>query len=86
MKQINYRASFLMKMSSAIENNPTLTLGEILYSFLHKDNLKGMHFWYASDEDIYTALENFNKFGIEEDEPLDVQAFNFWVEKKSFGL
>lgn len=70
-----------MKLHTALEQNPTLTLGEILYSFLHKENIKGKHFWHASDEEIYTALESFNKFGTEQDEPLDTNEFNFWIDQ-----
>lgn len=85
-KDINYRGSFLQKMFTALEQNEDMTLGEIMYSFLHKDNLNGKHFWHGSDEEIYTALENFTKFGLEQDEPLDEQAFTFWREKQQFGL
>ena len=54
-------------MFTALEQNEDMTLGEIMYSFLHRDNLNGKHFWHGSDEEIYTALENFTKFGLEQD-------------------
>lgn len=79
---INYRASFFSELHKAIEQNQNLSLGEILYSALHKDNLKGNHFWHASDESIVTAFEKFNKYGLEDEEPLNQQEFDFWIDQK----
>lgn len=80
----NYKGSILSKLFAAVEKNPSMTMGEILYSFLHKDNLKGQHFFYASDVDIYNALEEFTKIGIETEEPLPTAEFLFWVEGKTY--
>ena len=79
---IKYRASFFSQLHKAIEQNTELTLGEVMYSAFHKDNLKGKHFWHATDEEMVTALENFNKFGIEDEEPLNEQEFDFWLSQK----
>lgn len=81
----NYKGSIISKLYTAIENNPDMTMGEILYSFLHKDNLKGQHFFYAKDIEIYNALEEFTKIGVETEEPLSTNEFEFWVEGKNYS-
>jgi hypothetical protein len=81
----NYKGSIISKLFTAVENNPDMTIGEILYSFLHKENLKGQHFFYASDKDIYNSLEEFTKLGIEVEEPLATNEFEFWVEGKNYS-
>ncbi len=81
----NYKGSIVSKLFTAIENNPDMTMGEILYSFLHKDNLKGQHFFYASDVEIYNALEEFTKIGVESEEPLPTNEFEFWIAGKNFS-
>lgn len=81
----NYKGSIISKLYTAIENNPDMTMGEILYSFLHKDNLKGQHFFYAKDIEIYNALEEFTKIGVETEEPLPTNEFEFWVEGKNYS-
>lgn len=80
----NYKGSILSKLFAAVEKNPDMTMGEILYSFLHKNNLKGQHFFYASDVEIYNALEEFTKIGVEIEEPLPTAEFLFWVEGKPY--
>ena len=81
----NYKGSIISKLFAAVEGNPDMTMGEILYSFLHKDNLKGQHFFYASDIEIYNALESFTKLGVEADEPLGTNEFEFWIEGKNYS-
>ncbi len=80
----NYKGSIISKLFTAVESNPEMTMGEILYSFLHKNNLKGQHFFYASDVEIYNAIEEFTKIGTEIEEPLPTNEFQFWVEGKTF--
>lgn len=82
MKNINYTGSFLLKLEEAFDKNPDMTIGEIMYSAFRGSNMKGKHFFYASDEEMYTALENFLKFEEDNDEPLSEQDFSFWVEQK----
>jgi hypothetical protein len=81
----NYKGSIVSKLFAAVENNPDMSMGEILYSFLHKDNLRGQHFFYASDIEIYNSLEKFTKIGVENDEPLTSNEFEFWVEGKNYS-
>jgi hypothetical protein len=81
----NYKGSIISKLFTAVENNPDMTMGEILYSFLHKENLGGKHFFYAEDKEIYNALEDFTKIGIETEEPLAINEFEFWIEGKRFS-
>lgn len=80
----NYKGSIISKLFTAVESNPEMSMGEILYSFLHKDNLKGQHFFYATDLEIYNALEEFTKIGVEIEEPLPTAEFQFWVEGKTY--
>jgi hypothetical protein len=81
----NYKGSIISKLFTAVENNPEMTMGEILYSFLHKENLKGQHFFYATDLEIYNAVESFTKIGAEVEEPLSTNEFEFWVEGKNYS-
>jgi|GEM_PF-5250016 len=82
MKQINYKGNILTQLEKAIVENNDMTIGEILFSVVHKDNTNGKHFFYMNDEEMYNAFERFNKFGVEEDEPLDEQGFEFWCAQK----
>jgi len=82
---VNYKGSIISKMFAAVENNPEMNMGEVLYSFLHKDNFNGKHFFYASDLEIYNALEAFTKIGVETEEPLSTNEFEFWVDGKQFA-
>jgi len=78
---INYKGNFINQLYKAIEKNPDLTLGELLFSFLREQRLR-KHYFYATDEEIYNSLEKLNKEPKDtEDEPMDIQAFDFWVEQ-----
>lgn len=81
----NYKGSIVSKLFTAVENNPEMTMGEILYSFLHKDNLKGQHFFYVSDKELYNSLEEFTKIGVDAEEPINSQEFEFWIKGKNFS-
>ncbi len=81
----NYKGSIVSKLFTAVENNPDMTMGEILYSFLHKDNLKGQHFFYSSDLEIYNALEQFTKIGADVEEAISSNEFEFWIDGKNFS-
>jgi hypothetical protein len=81
----NYKGSIVSKLFAAVENNPDMTMGEILYSFLHKDNLKGKHFFYASDIELYNSIEQFTKIGLEIEEPISSNEFEFWIDGKNFS-
>ena len=83
--EINYKGNIISKLYTAMEKNPTMSFGEILHSFTHKNNFGGQHFFYQTDEDIYTSLEKFTKIKEEEDEPLSSNEFEFWVEGKRFS-
>lgn len=83
MADINYRGNIFSQIEKAMLENPTMTVGEILFSFLHKDNMQGKHYFYASDQEIYMALERFNKFGVEQEEPIDEVGFEFWAAQKN---
>ena len=78
---INYKGAFIQKLEQAIEDNPTMTIGEILTESLHKSVL-GKHFFYCSDSEIYTAFENFAKNGKETDEDMTEEEVETWINKK----
>jgi len=77
---MNYKGSISNLIFAAIENKPQLKMGEILYSFLSKGKLK-KHYLEATDEEIYTSLEDFLSEKEEVDEPLDEQEFYQWTEQ-----
>lgn len=83
--EVNYKGSFLNKLLLAVDRNPEMTMGEILYSFLHKSNLKGKHFFYCTDIELYNSLENFTKIGVETEEPVSTNEFEFWIENVKYG-
>ena len=68
---INYKGAILQKIDEAIEKNPNLSVGEVLFQFLHKPQLSGKHYFYATDQEIYTSVEKFCKEGIEIEEPIN---------------
>jgi len=78
---MNYKGSIVNQVFAAIEKKPNLTIGELLYSFLNKKRL-GKNFVEATDEEIYTSLENFLYEQEDEDEPYDEVSFEFWVAQK----
>lgn len=82
MKKINYVGSFLLKLEEALVNNADMSIGEVLFSSFRKENMNGGHFFYATNEEIYTALEKFCKFTSEEDEVMYEEEFNKWISKK----
>lgn len=77
---MNYRGSIINKLYTAAEKKPNLSVAEIFYSFLNKKSL-GKHFLEATDEELFTALENFIETE-DEDEPFDEQGFEFWTAQK----
>jgi hypothetical protein len=79
--QFNIKGSILTMLFTALENNPSMSVGEVLYSVTNKKSLKGKRLIEASDNEIYTAVEAFVKFNDEADEPYDDNAFIFWVDK-----
>ena len=76
---VNYRMSFIVGIDKALENNPNMRLGEILYSIIRKQNMNGLHFFYAEDDEIISALEKFNCFVDELDEPMNQEDFDKWL-------
>ena len=69
---INYKGAILQKIDEAIEKNPNLSVGEVLFQFLHKPQLLGKHYFYATDQEIYTSLEKFCKEGSEIEETINL--------------
>lgn len=59
-----------------------MSIADVLMSITHKSNFNGKHFFYTTDEQMYNSIENFVKIGLEKDEPLDEQAFEFWAEQQ----
>ena len=78
---VNYRMSFLSGIDKALEKNPNMRLGEVIYSMFRKQNLNGLHFFYADDSEIVAAIEKFNNFTEEVDEPMSQEDFLNWLEK-----
>lgn len=76
---VNYRMSFIAGIDKALEKNPTMRLGEILYSIVRKQNMNGLHFFYAEDNEMISALEKFNSFVEELDEPMSQEDFEKWL-------
>jgi len=62
---INYKGAILQKLDEAVEKNPNMSFGEVLFQFLHKPQLKGKHYFYATNEEIYTSIEEYCKNGTE---------------------
>lgn len=78
---INYRGSIIQKLEQVIEDNPSMTIGEILFQFLHHTEL-GKPYFYATDGEIYSSLENFSKNGVDKEEQISEEAFNTWINGK----
>jgi hypothetical protein len=78
---INYRGAIIQKLEEVVEDNPSMTIGEILMQFLHKTEL-GKPYFYATDGEIYTSLENFYKNGVDREEQISEEAFNSWLNNK----
>lgn len=77
---INYKAHFLDKLVDIFSENPDLSIGEVLHNILYTKNL-GCHYFYASDETIYSSTELFHNNGIEKDEILTEEDFLKWINK-----
>lgn len=82
MRKINYTGSFLIKFEEALSKNSGMSIGEIIFAAFRKENMDGKHPFYATDEQMYTALEKFNKLEIDEDEEFSEEDFNMWVSNK----
>lgn len=82
---INYKGNFINQLYKAIEKNPDLTLGELLFSFLREQRLK-KHYFYTTDEEIYNSLEKLNKEFIEGDSLLNDKDFAFWAGKNLYRI
>lgn len=68
---INYKGVFIQKLEETIEKNYELSLGEVLFQFLHKPQIGGKHYFYATDEEIHSSLERFCKNGVEQDNEIE---------------
>lgn len=77
---VNYKGSITAKLFTAIEKHPEMSMSEIFQSFLGKKAL-GKHFFEASDQEIYTALEKLCEEVDDKDEPFDEAGWSFWVQK-----
>lgn len=81
---INYKGNFINQLYKAIEQNPDLTLGELLFSFLRESRLK-KHYFYVTDEEIYNSLEKLNKTPAEEkEEKVGEKDLVVWIGKNVF--
>lgn len=78
---INYKGAIIQKLEQIIEDNPTLSFGEILLYITHHTTL-GKEFHKATDSELYSSIENFAKNGVESDEALSQEEFNEWVNNK----
>lgn len=83
---INYKGNFINQLYKAIEKNPELTLGEILFSFMREQRLE-KHYFHATDQEIYNSLERFNKEPNDgDDTPLQEREFAEWVGKTLLNM
>lgn len=82
-ERIMYKSSFIKALTKAFETNPTLTIGEMIYSIVKSDRLGGEHFFKATDAAIYSSLERLNEAdeNVKDDEILTEQEFIFWVDR-----
>lgn len=78
---INYRGAIVQKLEQVVEENPTMTIGEILFQFLHHTEL-GKPYFYSTDGEIYTSLENFAKNGVDKEEQISEEELNTWINTK----
>lgn len=78
---INYRGAIIQKLEQVVEENPTMTVGEILFQFLHHTELNKPYF-YVTDGEIYTSLENFAKNGVDKEEQISEEELSNWVNNK----
>lgn len=79
-KNNSYRGSIIDKLYDAEDKNPSMSMGEILHSIRIELNKP---FYFATDSEVYTAIENFVNLEEEEDEPLGDQEFLFWIEQQT---
>lgn len=79
---INYKGAFLNLLDTAIEMNPEMSIGSLLYSISNKKSLNGVHYFYASDEEIVTSLENFVSLGEDSDDTISTNEYIVWANNK----
>jgi hypothetical protein len=70
----------MQQLQKAIEENPDMRFGEILFSIQHPYNMTGSLFD-IEDEDLYDACVRFNTITEEEDEKLTDEEFQEWINK-----
>lgn len=78
MSELSFRGLIFQEIKRALQENKDLTVGEILYTGLHKTELNGKSLFCASDEEILNSLERLNKGIIMEDEQYTDEEFENW--------
>lgn len=78
MSELSFRGLIFQEIKKALQENKDLTVGEILYTGLHKTELNGKSLFCASDEEILNSLERLNKGIIMEDEQYTDEEFENW--------
>lgn len=78
---MNYKGAIIQKLEEVIQDNPSMSFGEVLLNITHHTVL-GKDYHKASDSEFYTVLEKLVKNGIDKEEPLAEADFNNWVNSK----
>ena len=76
---MNYIGSIYTKFHEVLKKQDGLSVGEKIFS-IQKE--VGIDFIFASDQDIYEAMERYMSHQNEADEPLTNEEFDVWVTNK----
>lgn len=76
---MKYLSNIYLKFHEVLKKNDGLTVGEKLYS-IQKEI--GLEYLFASDQDVFEAMERYLSHEIGTDDPLSTEEFNIWVENK----
>lgn len=80
MDKTNYTGNIYQKLFDVLQKKDGLTVGEKLFSILRQQNL-GKNLMFASDKDIYEAIERYISFPVDEDTLMTEEEFESWLNK-----
>jgi len=78
---MRYNALTLLELDKLVEENEDLSMGQIFYSFLRPCFLNGKHLLDATDEEIFTSIENARKRE-GKDEEMSTEEITEFLNKK----
>jgi len=76
-----YKSSIIQELYTLIDAYPNHSFGELLYEFTRQKHLNGKHLTEATDEEIYSSLEEALKRAGETDAPMTDEEFKEWQSK-----